>query len=195
MQIKSLSSQSINSRLGPRQAEIVEVDSDNETIISFGEEDSNEEAIEEITEEHQQDSFEKAEDFNFLNLLEIEPEKPYDEMSKEKMNNYNVMVLTEGVQADIWEYDSRMKSNAEHKARNEELMQRMAQNIVKLCHMQLPMPQTKGEYGRYLHLRGFYISSFTKAAKNSGRAFALKNKIKRIDDYECYEWFVGVPEV
>ncbi|KAG2228532.1 hypothetical protein INT48_009454 [Thamnidium elegans] len=195
MQTQGRSTQDINSRLGPLQPSFVEVDSDNETIISSGEEDSDDETIEEKTEENQQDSFEKAEDFNFLDLLEIESEKPYDEVSKKKMNNYNAMVMTEEVKADVWEHESRLNSIAEHKARNDELIHRMAENIIKICHMQLPMPQSKSEYGRYLHLRGFYIGNLTGDNKKAGRTLALKNKIRRLDEYECYEWFVGVPEV
>jgi transposase InsO family protein len=188
MQIQGRSTKDINSRLGP-QPVLVEVNSDNETIISF-EEDDEVSANEEINEE----VVEKQDEFNFLNLLDIEPVKPYDSVTKEKINNYNAMVIAEEVRADIWEYESRMKDIAEHKKRNGELINRMAMNIIKVCHMQLPMPQNKNEYGRYLHLRGFYISNLAGDTKKAGRTLAIKNQIKRIDDYECYEWFAGIPK-
>ncbi|GAA5799327.1 hypothetical protein HPULCUR_004739 [Helicostylum pulchrum] len=181
MQIQGRSSQNINSRLGPREVEVVEVNSDNETTVSFGDEGS-------------VCPREEAPEFNFLNLLEIEPEQTYDTVTKEKVNEYNAMVISEEVKADIWEYESRMTDITNHKKRNIELMNRMAVNIIKICHMQLPMPKDKNEYGRYLHLRGFYINNLTGDSKKPGRTLTLKNQIKRIDDYECYEWYSNLPK-
>ncbi|GAA5798047.1 hypothetical protein HPULCUR_003446 [Helicostylum pulchrum] len=195
MQIQGRSSQNINSRLGPREVEIAEVDSDNKTIVSFGDEGSvcenDEEESEEVAGLGPQEG---APELNFLNLLEIEPEQTYDTVTKEKVNEYNAMVISEEVKADIWEYESRMTDISNHKKRNTELMNRMAVNIIKICHMQLPMPKDKNEYGRYLHLRGFYINNLTGDSKKPGRTLTLKNQIKRIDDYECYEWYSNLPK-
>lgn len=125
---------------------------------------------------------------NFLNHLKIEPEQTYDTVTKKKVDNYDAMVVTKKVKADIWEYESRMTDIANHKKRNAELMNRMAVNVIKICYMQLPMPTNKIEYGRYLHLRGFYVNALTNDVKKPGRTLTLKNHIKRID-----EWFAGVP--
>lgn len=62
---------------------------------------------------------------------------------------------------EIWEYESRMTDIATHKKRNAELVNHMAVNVIKICHMQLPMLKNKIEYGRYLHLKGFYVNALT----------------------------------